>query len=59
MTDAIHELMGGSTNSEARHHVDKIFDNMDTNADGKITIDEFVNYCNSHKDVRESMAALP
>ena len=51
----------GSTgnNTGAREHVDKIFEDMDANADGKITMDEFVAYCNNNPEVRESMAVLP
>ena len=61
VTDAIHELMG--VNETNKHtnvaHVNKVFDSMDTNSDGKITLEEFVNYCNTHRSVRESMSYLP
>ena len=64
VTDAIHELMGeggptSSTSEVVRGHVDKVFETMDTNSDGQITIEEFVNYCNTHTEVRESMSVLP
>ena len=64
VTDAIHELMGegglsGSGSDAVKDHVNKVFQMMDTNSDGKVTIDEFVYYCNTHRDVRVSMAYLP
>ncbi len=64
VTDSIHELMGENSQTPshldtARVHVNKVFDMMDTNADGKVTMEEFVQYCNSHRAVRESIEALP
>jgi hypothetical protein len=58
VTDSIHELMGntsavGSKNSQA--HVTRIFETMDQNQDGKVTLEEFVNYCTTQKDVRQSL----
>ena len=62
VTDAIHELMGeggvsGSGSETVKEHVNQVFELMDTNHDGKVTIDEFFNYCNTYQG--ESMAALP
>ena len=64
MTDAIHELMGeggptSATSEAVRDHVNKIFATMDANSDGQVTMEEFVTYCNTHREVRESMAFLP
>ena len=67
VTDAIHELMGdGSSaipgtqvNESVRSHVDKVFDCMDTNADGKVSMEEFTHYCNSQTCVKEAFAVLP
>ena len=59
MTDAIHELMGGTTasnNMDAHEHVARIFQTMDLDRDGLISIDEFIQYCMSQQEVRESMA---
>ena len=44
VTDAIHELMGEGQHGKlisAKEHVDKVFETMDTNQDGKVTIEEF------------------
>lgn len=65
VTDAIHELMGdgaggaGTTPESTKAHVNNVFDLMDTNCDGKVTMEEFVHYCNTHRNVRESIAFLP
>ena len=61
VTDSIHELMGntsavGSKTSQA--HVSKIFETMDLNHDGKITLDEFVTYCTTKEDVRQSLTVF-
>lgn len=59
VTEAIHELMGTEHNHNNIAHVDKIFETMDTNSDGKVTLEEFINYCNTNKSVRDSMSYLP
>lgn len=59
--DSIHELMGGTGavgNINARQHVDKVFEDMDLNQDGTISVDEFLIYCTSHQDVAESLTVL-
>lgn len=59
--DAIHELMGGTGSvggNEARQHVNKVFETMDLNQDGTISMDEFMAYCTSHQDVTESLTTL-
>ena len=56
--DAIHELMGGTGSvggNEARQHVNKVFETMDLNQDGTISVDEFMTYCTSHQDVTQSL----
>lgn len=64
VSDAIHELMGDGASSangyeHVKIHVNKVFDMMDANSDGKVTMEEFVHYCNSHQEVRESINFLP
>jgi len=59
--DAIHELMGGTGQvggNEARQHVNKVFETMDLNQDGTISMDEFMTYCTSHQDVTQSLTVL-
>ena len=57
--EAIHELMGTEHNQNNIAHVNKIFDTMDTNNGGKVTLEEFINYCNTNQSVRDSMSYLP
>ena len=59
--DAIHELMGGTGQvggNEARQHVNKVFDMMDLDQDGMISIDEFLAYCTTHQDVAQSLTVF-
>ena len=59
--DAIHELMGGTGSvggNEARQHVNKVFETMDLNQDGTISVDEFMTYCTSHQDVTQSLTVI-
>ena len=59
--DSIHELMGGSGNiggQEARRHVNRVFETMDLNQDGFISVDEFVAYCTTQQEVKDSMTVL-
>lgn len=61
VTDAIYELMGqtsstAKSNVDAHAHVEKIFQTMDLNHDGLISVDEFIQYCTSQQDVRNSLA---
>ena len=58
MTDAIHDLMGNtcaSTSRASHARVNQIFETMDLNRDGLISMEEFLAYCNTSKDVRDSM----
>lgn len=60
VTEAIHELMGTDSSHQSNvAHVNKVFDTMDTNCDGKVTLEEFINYCNTNRSVRDSMSYLP
>ncbi|XP_059081262.1 uncharacterized protein LOC131879074 isoform X2 [Tigriopus californicus] len=62
VTDAIHELMGSKNTSntlDAHINVDRIFETMDLNRDGLISMEEFVQYCTSTTEVRESLEVLP
>ena len=62
VTDAIHELMGEGQHGKlisAKEHVDKVFETMDSNQDGKVTIEEFLVYCNSNQTCRESLTVFP
>lgn len=59
--DAIHELMGGTGQvggNAARQHVNKVFETMDLNQDGTISMDEFMTYCTSHQDVTQALTTL-
>ncbi len=50
--------MGGGTSvssEEAHARVEQVFESMDTNCDGMVSLDEFLNYCNSREDVKRSM----
>ncbi|XP_040572763.1 neuronal calcium sensor 1 isoform X2 [Lepeophtheirus salmonis] len=63
VSDSIHELMGvnGTTpksGSKTVKHIEQVFDTMDLNSDGKITIEEFIIYCTSNQEVYESMTFL-
>lgn len=62
VTDAIHELMGEGQHGKtvtAKDHVEHVFATMDTNNDGQVTIEEFLNYCNTNRSCRESLDFLP
>lgn len=58
VADAIHELMGTPPSSALKtihDQVEKIFERMDQNSDGTISIEEFLEYCNSSPEVQYSM----
>ena len=62
VTDAIHELMGEGQHGKtvtAKDHVEHVFATMDTNNDGQVTVEEFLNYCNTNRSCRESLDFLP
>ena len=58
--ESIHELMGGNNvgHMDSKLHVRRVFETMDLNHDGYISVDEFVTYCTSQQEVRESMTVL-
>lgn len=59
--DSIHELMGTGTavgKLDAKQHVNRVFETMDLNHDGYISVDEFVTYCTTQEEVKESMLVL-
>lgn len=60
VSESIHELMGnsGNTQAEKEARISEIFDTMDLNHDGKITIEEFLNYCANHREISDSMTVL-
>ena len=56
--DSIHELMGGTGQvggNEARQHVNMVFETMDLDQDGFISVDEFLTYCTSQQEVKDSL----
>lgn len=66
MTDivtAIYELMGKFTEpcvdeSTVRDKVDRIFQKMDQNRDGVVTLEEFLDCCTRDEDISQSMAVF-
>jgi len=58
VTDSIHELMGttsGIIHKTTQANVCKVFKSMDINQDRKVSLDEFIKYCTTHKDARQSL----
>ncbi|XP_058454866.1 Kv channel-interacting protein 4-like isoform X1 [Malaya genurostris] len=66
MTDiviAIYELMGaredgGTDDAQIKSKVEKVFQKMDTNRDGVITIEEFLDCCRKDKLISDSMGVF-
>jgi len=58
VSESIYELMGSDI-SKHREYVDRIFQNMDTNKDGIISVQEFVSYCEENPNVHDSLLVLP
>ncbi|XP_055550505.1 Kv channel-interacting protein 4-like isoform X1 [Wyeomyia smithii] len=66
MTDiviAIYELMGaredgGSDDAQIKSKVEKVFQKMDTNCDGVITIEEFLDCCRKDQLISDSMGVF-
>jgi len=57
---AVHELMGIHASplirqEDLNNHVDDIFARLDTNADGVVTIDEFVDACQTDAVISRSL----
>jgi len=56
VTESIFDLMGkGGVDFSSRQHIDHVFDTMDTNGDGLVTLEQFVDYCNNCDSVRNNM----
>ncbi len=56
MTESIHELMGGVRSLQgAQAKVEEVFNGMDANRDGLVSLEEFLNYCNTREDVKRSL----
>jgi len=58
VTDSIHELMGntsGMGGKISQAHVARIFEKMNLTNNGKVTLEEFITYCTTQKEVRQSL----
>ena len=60
VTDSIYDLVGAEIHPKVKsHNVEKVFTSMDLNKDGVISLEEFVDFCNSSNRVTGSLAVLP
>jgi len=61
VSESIYELMTSDTSEQQKHRdfVDDIFDKMDTNKDGLVSVQEFVSYCQQNSVVHNSLLVLP
>ena len=60
VTDAIHSLIHADTVPKLMlKKVEKVFSCMDTDRDGVVTMEEWLQYCRSDIDIGRSLAALP
>ena len=60
MTDSIYDLVGAETPPKVKMaNVETVFTCMDSNRDGIITKEEFVNYCSSTNNVSRNLSVLP
>ncbi|CAM1154380.1 KCNIP4 (predicted) [Pycnogonum litorale] len=60
---AIYDMMGAATvpvvdDQCAQNHVEKIFQQIDVNKDGVVTIDEFMNWCQRDDNIAKSLCML-
>ena len=59
MSESIFDLMGqGTIDKELLDHIEHVFDNMDSNRDGVVTLEEFIEYCGRSEEVRKSLLVL-
>ena len=60
VTDSIYDLVGADTHPRIKmQNVEAVFSCMDSNRDGIITREEFVNYCSNTNNVARNLAVLP
>ena len=60
VTDSIYDLVGAETHPKVKvQNVEQVFTCMDSNRDGIITKEEFVNYCSNTNNVSRNLSVLP
>jgi len=61
VTDSIYDLVGetGSRPKVNMQSVEQVFASMDTNRDGVVTEDEFLQYCSTNLNFTNNLLALP
>ncbi|CAM1316766.1 KCNIP4 (predicted) [Pycnogonum litorale] len=63
IVNAIYDLMGRCSDpviddTTTKDHVDKVFQKLDMNKDGVVTIEEFMDYCSRDESIKKSISAL-
>lgn len=59
VSESIFDLMGpGGMSVRHLELIDRLFDKMDTNRDGVVTLEEFVQYCNSRDNIRSNFLVM-
>merc|ERR1711892_57864 len=60
VTESIYDLMGSNVpQNQKLQYADQLFTKMDLNNDGVVTKEEFISYCFTTDNVRQSMCFLP